>query len=323
MLTLPKGEGLTMANTKIKNKPENIALPEDGSEMENSWVLFELDQEQYGIRTENIREMVLFTEPSKIPDHPIHMRGVINLRGMVIPVIDLRKRLGKRGFLEETETLISILNAREKEHVDWLKELEVSVKEEREFTLTADPHQCEFGKWYDNYTTNNKMLQTQFRKFDQPHKDIHSIASDVSKLRAVAKKDDAQALVQYEALHKLSVLRGLFSETVRLIKDSVKEIVVIVESKNMRVGFVVDRVLEVTDIDPEEIQESPKIKNGVPSAFIQGLAKIGEGVKILLNVDELIFGEDVDFYKTSENSVVSGKHAHGHNGPKGEHKCCR
>jgi len=274
--------------TALNEEMENV------SEMENSWVLFKLGVEEYGIRTENIREMVLFTEPSKVPDYPDHMRGVINLRGMVIPVIDLRKRLGKHGLLEEEEELITILNGREEDHVRWLNELKASVEEDREFTLTTDPHACAFGKWYDNFTTDNQLLQAQLKKFDQPHKSIHNIAIDAAKLRNEGKKDDALALIQYVWNGKFSLLRSLFRETIKLIEDNVSEIVIIVESNDMRVGFIVDKVLEVTDITPTEIEDSPKIKNGVPSRFIRGLAKVGKEVKILLSVKELIFGADID-----------------------------
>lgn len=281
---------------EIKNNTQAVlnAEMENVSEMENSWVLFELDHEQYGIRTENIREMVLFKEPTKVPDYPSHMRGVINLRGMVIPVIDLRKRLGKHGLLEEEEELISTLNGREEDHVHWLNELKASVEEDREFTLTTDPHACAFGKWYDNFITDNQLLQAQLKKFDQPHKLIHNVAIDVAKFRNDGKKDDALAVIQYVRNGKLSLLRSLFRETIRIIEDNVSEIVIIVESNDMRVGFIVDKVLEVTDITPSDIEDSPKIKNGVPSRFIRGLAKVGKEVKILLSVKELIFGADID-----------------------------
>lgn len=282
--------------SEIKNNTQAVlnAEMENVSEMENSWVLFELDGEQYGIRTENIREMVLFKEPTKVPDYPSHMRGVINLRGMVIPVIDLRKRLGKHGLLEEEEELISTLNGREEDHVQWLNELKASVEEDREFTLTTDPHACAFGKWYDNFITDNQLLQAQLKKFDQPHKLIHNVAIDVAKFRNDGKKDDALAVIQYVWNGKLSLLKSLFRETIRIIKENVSEIVVIVESDDMRVGFIVDKVLEVTDITPSDIEDSPKIKNGVPSRFIRGLAKVGKEVKILLSVKELIFGADID-----------------------------
>lgn len=283
-----------MSEIKINTQTALNTEVENVSEMENSWVLFELDGEQYGIRTENIREMVLFTEPTKVPDYPSHMRGVINLRGMVIPVIDLRKRLGKHGFLEETDDLVSTLKARDEDHVRWLNELKASAEKDRDFTLTTDPHACAFGKWYDNFTTDNQLLQGQLKKFDQPHRSIHNVAIDVAKFRNDGKKDDALARIQYAWNEELSLLRSLFRETIKIIKENVSEIVVIVESDDMRVGFVVDKVLEVTDITPSDIEDSPKIKNGVPSRFIRGLAKVGKEVKILLSVKELIFGADID-----------------------------
>jgi len=299
-----------MAEIEAKTTTEDVVIPDEKSDMENSWVLFELDQVHYGIRSEYIREMALFKEPSKVPDYPSHMRGVINLRGMVIPVIDLRKKLGKRALLEESESLMDTLQTCEQDHINWLNELKASVEENRKFTLATDPHACQFGKWYDNFTTENHQLKTQLKKFEEPHEACHRVAVEVEELENEGKKDEALALIQHAGDTKLAILKRLFEETIRIIKESLREIVIVVESRNMSVGFVVDRVIEVTDINPEDIEGPPKIKNGIPSRFIQGLARIEEEVKILLNVDELIFGDDLEYAEgvseTQETKILDG-----------------
>lgn len=53
-------------------------------------VSFRLAQELYGIEITKVREIILITEITRIPQTPPHVRGLINLRNTVIPVIDLR-----------------------------------------------------------------------------------------------------------------------------------------------------------------------------------------------------------------------------------------
>ncbi len=63
-------------------------------------VVFRLGKESYGIDVHTVREIFPPQEITRVPNAPEYVEGVINLRGKVVAVIDLRKRLG----LEVTET---------------------------------------------------------------------------------------------------------------------------------------------------------------------------------------------------------------------------
>jgi purine-binding chemotaxis protein CheW len=63
-------------------------------------VSFGLADEEYGIEITKIREIILITEITRIPQTPHYVKGLINLRSTVIPVVDLRARFG----LPEGET---------------------------------------------------------------------------------------------------------------------------------------------------------------------------------------------------------------------------
>lgn len=55
-------------------------------------VVFKLGQEEYGIPITQVQEINRLTSPTKIPNSPAFVEGVINLRGKIIPIVDLRKR---------------------------------------------------------------------------------------------------------------------------------------------------------------------------------------------------------------------------------------
>lgn len=63
------------------------------SVIENKYVIFKLDKEYYGIPINNVIYIERMQEITRVPNGPKFLRGVINLRGEVIPLIDLRQKL--------------------------------------------------------------------------------------------------------------------------------------------------------------------------------------------------------------------------------------
>jgi len=58
------------------------------------YLVFQLAQEEFAIGVLSVREIIRTQYITKVPHTPPHMKGVINLRGKVIPVMDLRTKLG-------------------------------------------------------------------------------------------------------------------------------------------------------------------------------------------------------------------------------------
>ena len=82
------------------------------SEVENKYVIFKLDKEYYGIPIENVLSIERARETTRIPNAPDYIKGVINLRGEVIPVIDLRDKLGMKSeaFSENSRIIVVKIN---------------------------------------------------------------------------------------------------------------------------------------------------------------------------------------------------------------------
>src|SRR3974377_1305661 len=58
------------------------------------YLTFQLANEEFGIRVLKVREIMGIQEITAVPQTPAHIKGVINLRGKVVPVIDLRLKFG-------------------------------------------------------------------------------------------------------------------------------------------------------------------------------------------------------------------------------------
>lgn len=76
--------------------------------------------------------------------------------------------------------------------------------------------------------------------------------------------------------------------------------IVVVNINDKSVGLVVDRVSEVADIPESQVEPPAQIGAGTNSRYIQGLGKIGEEVKILLDVDRLLYAEELESIKAAD-----------------------
>src|SRR5258707_8678182 len=77
-------------------------------ERAGKYLTFQLANEEYGIRVLKVREIMGLQDITAVPQTPAHVRGVINLRGKVVPVIDLRLKFGLPGTEYTQRTCIIV-----------------------------------------------------------------------------------------------------------------------------------------------------------------------------------------------------------------------
>ena len=143
--------------------------------MEKQLVVFELADEYYGVDIANVDGIVKMQAITRVPHSPSFVEGVTNLRGEILPVIDLRKRFDLEAYQANTES--------------------------------------------------------------------------------------------------------------RIINIAIED---------MKIGMIVDSVSEVLTIQDSMIEETPRIVSSVDSAFIIGIAKLGERLIILLDLSRILHSEEVE-----------------------------
>jgi len=148
---------------------ENSAVADRGGK----YLTFTLAHEEYGLEILKVREIIGYKEITAVPQMPHFVKGVINLRGQIIPVIELRAQFGMEAAKVTEQTCIIVV--------------EVS-------------------------------------------------------------------------------------------RDGCK----------YSYGIIVDRVLEVLEIPGENIEETPQFGSSVNADFLLGIGKVGEAVKILLDIDKVL-----------------------------------
>lgn len=73
-------------------------------------VSFRLAREEYGIEITKVQEIILLGQITRVPQTPDFIKGLINLRSTVIPVVDLRRRFGLAAEEPTDETRIMVVN---------------------------------------------------------------------------------------------------------------------------------------------------------------------------------------------------------------------
>ena len=165
-----------MSNANAQTEHQDHAL----KEKEGKYLTFALGNEEYGLEILKVREIIGYMDITAVPQTPHHVKGVINLRGQVIPVIDLRSKFGM--------------------------------------------------------------------------------------------------------------------ETAEITEESCIIVEVNQSKGNFSTGVAVDNVQEVLDIAGKDIENAPQFGSTVKTDFILGMGKIGNSVKILLDIDKVLAGDDLSVF---------------------------
>lgn len=97
------------------NKTKKSHVPE----VIKQYLTFNIGNEHYGLELSQTREIIEYSGITEVPLMPNFLRGVINLRGEVVPVIDLAVRLGRKPIEVQKRTCIIVveLESNEQNHV--------------------------------------------------------------------------------------------------------------------------------------------------------------------------------------------------------------
>jgi len=103
------------------------------------YLTFKLDDEVFALDVAKVREILEYIGITKVPQTPDFMRGVINLRGSVVPVIDLRLKFGMSATARTVNTCIIVVEVDQEDEALVLGLLADSVQE----VIEMEPEQIE------------------------------------------------------------------------------------------------------------------------------------------------------------------------------------
>ena len=99
-----------MATATAERSDQSTAI---GAESQQ-YLTFELADEQYGVDILAVQEIKGYMAVTRIPNTPDYLKGVLNLRGTIVPIVDLRLKFGMGPTEPTSFTVVVVVNVRER-----------------------------------------------------------------------------------------------------------------------------------------------------------------------------------------------------------------
>lgn len=97
----------------MTNSDFSIEYDEEKDTTKDLYMTFNIDNEIYGIEIASIKEIIEMVPITRVPESPDYVLGIINLRGDIVGVLDVRKRFMKEPKAYDTQTCIIVVEHKE------------------------------------------------------------------------------------------------------------------------------------------------------------------------------------------------------------------
>lgn len=218
------------------------------------------------------------------PEAPPYCRGLIHLRGQVIPLLDTRILFGSPALEQEYADFRAMMDDCKQEQTAWAAELARCMAADARFPLPADRRHCALGKWVSSFSSGSTAVMSHLSKLDELHRLLWDAAGryDECKQRRAGYERDQEvkqeaeaALAQYTPL-----LLNLLDEAKDVFLSSCQAIVIVLEGRQGMLGLIVDQVHSVETVIPIDEDQSNQYFSRSP--FISGVAKSEKTGQLLL-----------------------------------------
>jgi len=211
---------------------------------------------------------------------------VITYQNSTVQLYDFNRLIGSENHQQAMQSFVSTLDTMEQQHVSWLDALEESVRNNTPFNKALDPTKCDFGRWYEQFKTDNEELAEVMERFDAPHRKLHGIATDILNTN---KTDHEQALkmLQLERATTLSELIVLFQLAKERAATSVRPIILFVEHNGGKITALrLDNINDIVTYNRSSFSEDDStegvMKNKNEDFVIEGYLRNGNDAPLML-----------------------------------------
>ena len=183
------------------------------------------------------------------------LTGIINYLGNPVAVYNFAEMLSMQSTRDLKNKLVDLLNAYEKDHVDWVDALERSLKDDVPFEKVRDPNMCAFGKWYNKFETRDEALTDIMKHFDEPHKKIHALADELLGLKEQGKLEAALEKLDVARVTTLNYLKKYFTHARNQIQETLHTVVINITNDGSIpiIALQIDEIHEVMNFKQEDL----------------------------------------------------------------------
>lgn len=220
-------------------------------EMENvkeqefsTYIVFRVKDNLFSISGRDVAAIQMFPETLlEIPNAPSYVRGSFSTWGTIFTVVDLRSVFDWKTSREEYAAFKEMIEARKQDHINWVNVLKSCRESGQPFTLSKDCHQCNLGRWRDNYHARVQSINHLLQQLDAPHEALHHLADTVLHMDA----EGEHALRQVETELMPRVLTLLDSMKAEFKESEFREMLIVLQGDS-KIALTVDEVLGVESL---------------------------------------------------------------------------
>ena len=182
-----------------------------------------------------------------------------------VPIYDFSNLIGQQSEYQENMATIEILGQRQKDHEDWVSDLEQCLSTNAEFTRPRNPHLCAFGQWYDNYKASDEILTGILNDFDAPHRKIHALADLLLDMVNNDQRDEAINRIEIEKKTTLRKLCELFRIAIDRLESITRPILVYLDHGDRPIAIRLNAISDIVSFNKsqfstsEDVAEQPEI----------------------------------------------------------------
>ncbi|MCA9517669.1 MAG: chemotaxis protein CheW [Myxococcales bacterium] len=196
-------------------------------------VVFTAANQRCAIAHDKVEQMVTLPPVVPVPHTHPAVAGIINLRGAVIGLLDLRAVFGRPSVADEIQGLLMELDDYEREHQDMVAQLSWALESKSALPRLPEPHECGYGRRYADGAQGNQHVQSVISRIDGPHKALHALRGDLERLvRAGDRERAARRLADAQA-GDLARMGQLFNELRETYRTGRRDIALVVRLDGM------------------------------------------------------------------------------------------
>ncbi len=140
-------------------------------------------------------------------------------------------------LIDDVESLNADLLKRELDHINWVRNLELAILQNNQFTGQLDPGQCKLGKWLSSYSSEDTVLMSMLAAFDAPHKKLHALGHSINGMMAKNNTSKAETTLKNQVMPTLNKIRDVFNKNQNYVNSQLTKLD---EAKD--IGFGSERV---------------------------------------------------------------------------------
>lgn len=254
-------------------------------------VIVKLGTRLFSVKADQVVSMEVLSELSEIPQAPSYIRGVAELRGQLIPVVDLRQVLGLGNYQEDLEKLSDIFSKGEKDFFKIITSFKANIGSSEMINLKSIQEDFTFSVWLKNYESDNIFISEICNSLKRRNLKILEKLKEVNLYLENNKRQEANEAFSDIENDELPKLKEIFKNTHEVIRDKSNELFIVIQQDESKFAVTVDHI-EAVDLieqagDTEDTVFSflnPKLKELIECI---GRNKRFDDLIICLNIEML------------------------------------